>query len=305
MKLPPEDLNLRHVRALWAVAREGGVSHAAEALGVAPSTVSSQVAALGQRLGTTLLRNVGRSVELTEEGATVARYADEIFALERELRDAVEGRLGTRPLRLQIGVADVVPKQLAARLVAPLLGSRREVRLACREGHPDALLGDAAAHRIDLVLLDAPAGYAPGAGLVSRRLGASRVTVLGSEPLARRLGGSWPSLLDGAPMLLPGSQFELRRRLDVWLRRHRLRPVVLGEFDDSGLMKAVAESGVGLVAVPEVIADSVAHAHRIVPLGRLDGLEARYYAVSAERRDDHPALDAVVAAARSVFGTPP
>jgi LysR family transcriptional activator of nhaA len=63
----------------------------------------------------------------------VFRYADHIFSLGRELMDTLQDRPTGRPLRVQIGVADVLPKQIAYRLIAPAFGRTNRVRIVCRE----------------------------------------------------------------------------------------------------------------------------------------------------------------------------
>src|SRR5512138_780029 len=112
-----EWLNYHHLRYFWAVAREGGVTRASEKLNISQPTVSAQVRELEDALGEPLFLREGRTVRLTEVGQTVYGYADEIFGLGQELLDAVRGRPTGRPLRLVVGVADVVPKLVAHRVL--------------------------------------------------------------------------------------------------------------------------------------------------------------------------------------------
>src|SRR5262245_25910458 len=89
---PMEWLNYHHLLSSGLVAREGRLAGACRELRLAPSTVSGQIRSLERELGERLFARSGRRLVLTDVGRVVYRYADEIFSLGRELRDAVRGR---------------------------------------------------------------------------------------------------------------------------------------------------------------------------------------------------------------------
>jgi LysR family transcriptional activator of nhaA len=106
-RLGVETLNHHHLLHFWTVVREGGVTRASEKLNVSQPTVSGQLRELQEALGEKLLVRHGRSVVLTDVGRTVYRYADEIFALGRELQQAVKGRV-THPARLAVAYSHLL-----------------------------------------------------------------------------------------------------------------------------------------------------------------------------------------------------
>src|SRR6185436_8596610 len=112
-----EWLNYHHLLYFHAVAKEGSIARATEVLNLTQPTISAQLRALEDALGEKLLEKSGRKLELTEIGKVVYRYAEEIFNLGREMRDTVRGRPTSRPPRLIVGLADVVPKLVAFRLL--------------------------------------------------------------------------------------------------------------------------------------------------------------------------------------------
>ena len=286
-------LNYHHLLYFWTVVREGGVTRASERLHTSASSISTQVKQLERTLGGTLLRRVGRGVEPTELGRVVLGYADEIFGLGRELVDVVQGRAPERVARLRVGVADVVPKLVARDLIAPALQLADEVQILVREDRPAELFGALAAHELDVILSDAP--LADGARLkaYSHLLGESKTTLLAEKRLAERLRGRFPRSLDGAPFLAPGAHTALRRALDAWFEEHAVAPRVVGEFDDSALLKVFGQDGFGFFAVPTAIEDVVREQHSVQVVGRLDDVVERYYAISPERRIRHPAVLAI------------
>ena len=104
-------------------------------------------------------------------------------------------------------------------------------------------------------------------------------------------------------MLLPTSNTALRRELDTWYERIDVRPRIVGEFEDSALMKAFGQ-GAGLVfPAPAAIARDVCRFYNVAVIGRTNAVRERYYAISAERRLKHPGVLAITNAARDdLFG---
>ena len=85
-------LNDHHQLYFWTIAREGSTAGAAKRLRLSPPTVSEQLGRLEESLGTTLFERTGRGLVLTEAGAVVFKYADDLFSLGRERVDTVKGR---------------------------------------------------------------------------------------------------------------------------------------------------------------------------------------------------------------------
>ena len=77
MDLP--ELHADRLRAFLAVAREGGFSRAARALGRTQSSLSQAVRALEVELGETLFVRDARDVELTEAGQILREHAERAF----------------------------------------------------------------------------------------------------------------------------------------------------------------------------------------------------------------------------------
>lgn len=299
-----EWLNYHHLLYFWLTAREGSLLKASAELRLAPSTVSKQIRLLEEQLGHRLFERRGRRLVPTESGRTAFRYAEEIFGLGRELLDTLRDRPVGKPLRVTVGVADVVPKLIAQRVLEQALGLAEPVRLVCREDRQASLLRDLAAHELDLVLTDAPAPPGSHLRVYNHLLGESDVHFYSSPELARVLRRGWPGSLDGAPVLLPAETTELRRGLEQWFVREGVQPRVVGEFEDSALMAVFGARGQGAFPAPGVLAEDVERIHQVRRVGRVPVTE-RLYAVTVERRIQHPAAVAICEAARThVFGKP-
>ena len=298
-----EWLNYHHLLYFWTVARTGGVSAASAELRLAQPTISGQLRLLEEHFGEKLFHRVGRRLELTDMGRLVYRYAEEIFMLGRELTDAVRGRPTGRPLRFAVGIADQLPKLIAYRLMEPALKLPEPVRLVCHEDKPERLLADLAVHALDLVLTDAPLNPTINVRAFSHLLGECGTTIFGAKALAGRYRRGFPRSLDGAPFLMPTDNTVLRRNLDQWFSQLDLRPQVVSEFEDSALLKAFGERGVGLFAAPTAIEAEVRRQYGVQIIGRVEQVRERFYAISVERRLKHPAVVAISEAAKEkLFG---
>jgi len=298
-----EWLNYHHLRYFWAVAKEGSVTRASQSLHISQPTVSALVRELEQALDEKLFVKRGRTLQLTDVGRVAYRYADEIFGLGRELLDTVRGLPTGRAPQLKVGIANVVPKLIAYRLLEPALDLETGVQMTCHEDRPERLLAALAMHELDIVLTDAPVGSGLSVRAYNHLLGECGVTIFGSAALARAHRAGFPRSLDGAPMLLPTEAASLRGALERWFAAERIRPHVVGEFEDSALLKVFGEAGRGLFAAPAPSEAEVRRRYGVHRVGTIDAVRERFYAISAERKLKHPAVVAISEAAREkLFG---
>jgi LysR family transcriptional regulator, transcriptional activator of nhaA len=295
---PVEWVNYHHLLYFWVVAREGGLLPAGKVLRLSHPTLSAQIHALEDHLGEKLFSKVGRKLALTEMGRVVFRYADEIFTLGREMLDAVKDRSTGQPLRLQVGVVDVVPKIVVRRLLEPALALREPVRLVCYEDSYEKLLADLALHMLDIVIADSPVPSGSSVRAFNHLLGETSVSFFGKKPLVRKYRRGFPRSLDGAPMLLPLEHSTLRRALDQWFDRNGVKPRIVAEFEDSALLKVFGADGIGIFSAPSAVEKEVCRQYGVNVLGRAPDLRERFYAVSVERRLKHPAVVAISDVAR-------
>jgi LysR family transcriptional activator of nhaA len=291
-------MNYHHLFYFWTVAKEGGISKAAKALRLAQPTVSGQLKLFEDVLGQRLFDRVGRRLVLTDVGTLTFRYAEEIFGIGRELQDALKGRFEGRALRFVVGLADVVPKLVAFRLLEPALRIPETIRLVCHEDRSDRLVPRLRTHELDLVLSDAPVMSEGPIRLFSHPLGHSGLSFFAKAQQARALRRRFPGCLEGHPFLMPAAGTNARRVLEQWFADRHLRPRIVGEFDDSALVSVFGRAGIGVFAAPTVIESDLVSQEGLAVIGRVPELQERFYAISAQRRLAHPAVMAVSEAAR-------
>lgn len=292
-------LNYSHLQYFWTVAREGSVVKAAESLNLTPQTISGQLKLLEDSVGQPLFDRVGRRLVLSEMGHIVMEYADEIFTIGAELGQVVRGQKSASQSILSVGVVSSMPKLIAERIIAPGILDDEPVRVRCHEASLEQLLGELAVHRLDIVLSDQPMPQGLSLRAFNHRLGESGLAFFSQRRAARQYKRRFPGSLTDAPMLLPSQHSALRRRLDEWFDSNGIVPRVVGEFDDSALLKAFGEAGAGLFAAPSVIEGEICKMYGMSVVGRTDAITEQFYAISPERRIKHPAVVRITETARS------
>lgn len=286
--------NYRHLYYFWVVAKEGGMSRAATRLDMAIQTVSAQVRELERDLGCQLLKPAGRGLALTEAGVVALQQAEQIFQLGESLPELVRGAAQVQAVRLTVGIADGLPKLVVQRLLQPVLATPG-LRLVCHEGEMADLLADLALHRMDVVLSDHPAPFNPHLKVHNHPLGASAMGWYAAPYWWEQARDGFPASLNRVPVLLPTTHSTVRRPLDQWLIQHRLRPRVVGEFEDSALLETFGGSGLGVFPAALSVQDDLLQRQQARLLGPCEGVEDHYYAISTERRVKHPVVQQLLA----------
>jgi len=261
--------------------------------------VSTQIRDLEAAMGEQLFLRSGRRLLLTDAGQVALRYADEIFSIGQELQETLRGQPTGRPLRILVGVTDVLPKLIVHRIIEPALRLKEPIQIVCREGNPTELLADLSVHRLDVVLSDSPIPPMARVRAYNHPLGTCSVTFMAQPKLAGRLRAGFPASLDGAPVLLPGDGSVIRRDLDAWFETIGVRPVIVGEFEDSALLKCFGQAGEGFFAIPSVIETEVTRQYEVQTIGKTEDVTESYYAISVERRVRHPAVAVICETARA------
>ena len=289
-------INYKQFHYFWAVAKAGSIVRASKQLHLTPQTLSGQIGILEESLGVSLFRRVGRGIELTETGQLALTYADDIFQTGNALEETLRAGSKERFRLFRVGISDAVPKSIAYRLLAPAMALEESIKIVCREGKLEPLLGELAIHKLDLVLSDRPMPGEMDIKGRSNQLSECGISFFGTEKLSKEYGSEFPKNINNAPILVPGEDSAIRKRLMQWLSAQRIRPHIIGEFDDSALMRAFGQAGIGIFTAPSIIEDEVLQQHNVIKLGQTDEVVERFYAISVEKRASHPAVIAINAA---------
>lgn len=280
-------MNFKHLYYFWVTATEGGMSHAADRLGLAVQTVSAQVRLLEQSLGHELFKPAGRGLALTDAGQAAMKVAEQIFQLGEQLQTAVREAGTHTGVRLVVGISDGLSKLAVRDLLGPALAEPR-LRLLCHEDKFDDLLADLALHRLDVVLSDRPAPTNPNLRLYSHALGSSPLGWYASEQWLTQASHNFPQNLTSMPVLLPTTHASVRLRLDQWFDRQGLVPHVVGEFEDSALLATFGAAGMGVFPASERMREKLSQGYGLHWFAPCEGVQEHFYAVCTARKVQHP-----------------
>lgn len=294
-------INYKHLHYFWTVAKEGSIARASERLNITPQTISGQLSLLDDYFGVELFNKVGRNIEITDIGRQVLHFADEMFSLGHELEQMMHQLPSDRPQVFRVGVVDVVPKSIAHRILLPALTMPESTRMVCSEADLETLLAELTLHRLDLVIADRPIPATVSTRGFSHKLGECSVSFLATESVQQQLTSDFPNCLNGAPLLLPSRGNQLRADIDQWLDKNRLHPRIVAEFDDSALMKAFGQEGVGIFPAPTAIEQEVVQQYGVKSIGQTDEVKESFYAISVERRIINPIVSEVIESANKTL----
>jgi LysR family transcriptional activator of nhaA len=300
-----DNLNYKHLRYFWMVAKTGSIARASEQLYCSPQSISGQLGELENNLGVQLFKKVGRGLALTDMGRRIFSYADEIFALGSELLEVTHHKLTKKSTPFKIGISDSVAKSIAYKIIEPVLHLDEPIRLICREGKLAGLLSEMSVNQLDLVIADRPMPTSLHVRAHNHLLGESKLAIFASKNLAEAYveheNMQFPFNLNGAPFLLPGEDFTFQKKLIDWFESKKIYPRIVGEFDDGALLKSFGQAGAGFFAASAAIADYVCHQYQVQQVGQVDKVTEQLYAITTERCLTHPAVMAIVQATSSMF----
>jgi LysR family transcriptional activator of nhaA len=291
-------LNYQHLYYFWTVARIGTVTEAAQQLHLAQPTLSAQLKLLEHQLQSQLFEKRGRRLQLTVAGKVAFDFAEKIFTLGSNLVDQLEtGRFSQQSI-FKVGISDVVPKMLAYRILKPLYMLPDVPKLLCLENNANRLLAALSVREIDLVISDSPVPSNIQTKLFSHSLGTCSVSLLATRKLANQLRIKKPKDLSLAPLLLPSKASALRQNLEYWLASHDIPENIVGDFQDSALMKIFGKEGQGVFPVPQTIEREVCRDLKVTVVLRIP-IQQTYYLIATEKRLSTPIIAHLYQSARA------
>jgi len=102
---------------------------------------------------------------------------------------------------------------------------------------------------------------------------------------------------------LPMKNTLLRRSIDYFFEEIDVRPKIVGEFEDSAMLKMMGKAGVGAFPVASAICKEVEEMYGVEMIAKIPNLTEKYYALSVERKVKHPAVLAISEVARRNLGS--
>ncbi len=270
------------------VCKQGSVTKAADALFLTPQTVTGQIKSFEERMGGKLTKRNGRSIEPTELGQLVYKYADRMFGLSYEMLDIVNYSQRSN-LLFDVGVADALSKRLVSKILLQAIPDDEKIHLRCFESTHELLLEQLSQHKLDMIISDCPIDSAQSPGLFSMKLGESQMSLFtfGDVDDSPELC----TLLQQRKLLVPGSRTAMGRNIQQWFDQQGITPDILGEFDDVALMQAFARYQKDTIFLaPNAYRYEVKEELTMSFIATIEELKEEYYVIFAERMIQHPSV---------------
>jgi LysR family transcriptional activator of nhaA len=206
----------------------------------------------------------------------------------QELLEVLDGKSDGKLKDFKIGIADVVPKSLAYRLIAPAFLPNSGFVVSCLEDKTENLLVDLSTGAIDIVVADRPIPPNLKVKAYNHLVGQSGVSFLAVPAMAKKLRKNFPYSLEGSPMLIPTREAALRQELDQWFDKIGVYPSIVANFQDRALMKIAAKEGHGIIPIPTVVSDRVSKENSLQLIGKTEEVKERLFLISIERKLKSP-----------------
>lgn len=242
-------MNLRHLRYLAALAREGNFHRAAESVHISQPTLSAAIRSLEKELGVELVRRDQRGYQgLSAAGYMVLTRARSVLDTMEGLREDLEqsGKEITGHLRL--GVIPTV-EPAAGLLSAALKRDNPGITLTLLSKTSDEIIRGIADR-----VLEGGLSYPPqmdDKSLLFRPLYAERYLLLGQVDLiGSRSNLSWSEAAQ-LPLVLLNREMQNRRLLDQHFSNLQLSPNIAAEASTLVSVLAQVRAGLGAAIVPE------------------------------------------------------
>jgi len=269
-------IDLSRLRVLVAVAKEGSVTAAAEALHYAQPSVSHHLAKLEAEVGVPLLQRMGRGIRLTDAGRLLADRAETILAQVESVHAELAELAGLRTGRVRLAAFPSALATLVPFAAARVTAEHPGIQLSLSEAEPPEALSALRNSDVDVALI-----FEHGDPPQRDRRDITMLPLL-DEPLYivtpanRSWAGPRAELATYAEDRWIAGCERCREHLVVACGQAGFTPTVDFETEDYVAVQALVAAGLGVSLLPGLTL--VANRHPGVRLDRVAGLRRQVLA---------------------------
>lgn len=246
------------------ITETGNFTSAANLLGYAQSTVTTQIKLLEEELGCRLFERLGKTVTLTQEGELLAGYAEKILQTEREIR--LEVPAGGEPAGvLKLGVSESLCYDRMPRVLLEYKKRFPDIDIRLSFVTHDMFPAQLKKGNLDLVYSLNPALDCPDLKILYDRPEELGFFVSPGHPLAGREKVTEKDL-EGIPLLLTSHNCSFRHMLLDDLEKASVTPQIALETSSKEILRQFAANGLGVAFMPEMTVRNELEKHRLEKL---------------------------------------
>src|SRR6266496_3079397 len=241
-------MELRQLRYFVAVAENGNISRAAQKIFLTQPALSRQIKALEDEIGQCLLKREAHSIRITPAGEMLLRESRELLQRADEMLERV--RAASQSVRLRVGYAPSLASGLLSAAVESFVQKHPNARVELLDLSTKEMLAGLENDTLDAVLTVGLDRDAHGFKWTQLICASWRLAVNRHHPLARKARVTPAEVALGPLLVFCQRDYpEYWSIVTGWLREHRQRPAIAGEYDGVNSLMAAVESGLGVAIV--------------------------------------------------------
>ena len=241
-------MEFRQLRYFVAVAEEGNISRAAKKIFLTQSALSRQIKALEDEIGQCLLERQAHSIRLTPAGEILLREARDLLQRADQMLERV--RTARQGVRLRVGYAPSLASGLLAIAVENFAQKHPTAHVELFDLSTKEMLAGLENDTLDVALTVGLDRDGHGLKWTPLVRASWQLAVNRNHPLAGRSRVT-PVEVAREPLLAfcQRDYPEYWGIITAWLREHRQRPAIAGEYDGVSSLMSAVESGLGVAIV--------------------------------------------------------
>lgn len=288
-------LNYHHLKYFRAIARQGGLTKAAEHLNVSPSSLSVQLKALEDQLGHALFLREGKSLILTDAGKIALSYAESVFKSGDDLLATMRG-LGTDNRKiLRVGAVSNLSRNFQLNFLSELI-VREDVEIIIHSGTLLEMLSQLQNLSIDLVLSNQAAPVEIHSEWKNKLISDQTVSLIGhKQAIKSKKKFNFPQDLEGLSLVLPGRGCAIRSAVDRILGELGIKIKILAEVDDMAMLRLIVRDSQAFTIVPPVVVIDELKTGELVEYAQIPDIKEVFYCITKEQKFPNPVLNELLA----------
>lgn len=247
-----EWINFRHLYSFWMVHRCGGFKAASEEMHVSQSTVSEQVSSLEDYFQKKLFSRNTRSLELTEVGLGLLSYADEIFKKSREINQRIKNEQDLdKSRKRRVGIVGGVSRNLIYRYLSGFVEHGKLTKFDVVNGAFEEHIRLCKKFELDFIISTHPPFGTELVNFNSKIIATSQICLAGTKKAMALLKKKKSSnkTIQLYEFTYPHMSKNYLKRFE---KKYDCKFDVTLATDDISLLRFFANSGDGLVVIPEI-----------------------------------------------------
>ncbi|PSR27822.1 MAG: LysR family transcriptional regulator [Sulfobacillus thermosulfidooxidans] len=240
-------MELKQLEYFVAVADHKSITKGAASLYVSQPTISQQIKLLEEELGHPLFIRHAQGVELTDDGATLLRYALRVLQNVDDAKAEIQGAASSHGT-IAIGVLPTLTRSILPTVIRQYQRIHGDIQFAVTEGSSQRLLKSITAGDLHLALVDLPLSDPL---LAVETLWTEELILITPHAMPMPPGPLALEQVRHLPFITMEPGYGLRDALFRMAQARGFNPHIVHELTSIGAIIGFVEHGFGISVVPE------------------------------------------------------